>query len=147
MLSLSFLPGGAYWVKQKMVLYFSPNVTEQPFIYYLIKDYNLMVNILKANINPRKEGRAVVEISGEEKDFQAGLDFLQTGGVKVSPLEQEIVWVEERCTHCGTCSVICPTGALILERPAMTVKFLNDKCVVCEHCITACPSRAMEARY
>ena len=130
-----------------MVLYFSPNVTEQPFIYYLIKNHNLMVNILKANINPRKEGRAVVEISGEQGDFQTGLDFLQSSGVRISPLEKEIVWVEERCTHCGICSLICPTGALVLERPEMMVKFINDKCIVCEHCITACPSRAMEARY
>ena len=134
-------------MKQKMVLYFSPNVTEQPFIYYLIKNHNLMVNILKANINPRKEGRAVVEISGEQGDFQTGLDFLQSSGVRISPLEKEIVWVEERCTHCGICSLICPTGALVLERPEMMVKFINDKCIVCEHCITACPSRAMEARY
>jgi ferredoxin len=134
-------------LKQKVVLYFHPSVTEQPFTYYLIKDYNLMINILKANINPRKEGRAVVEVSGEKKDFQAALDFLQSRGVKVFPLEQEIVWLEERCTHCGACSVICPAGALVLERPEMTVRFYNDKCIVCEHCIKACPSRAMEARY
>lgn len=134
-------------MKKKIVLYFPPTVTEQPFIYYLIKDHHLMVNILKANINPRKEGRAVVEISGEENDFQAGINFLQSRGVKIFPLEQEIVWVEERCTQCGACSVICPAGALVVERPEMTVKFFNEKCIICEHCLIACPSRAMEARY
>jgi ferredoxin len=134
-------------LKQKMVLHFPSTIVEQPCTYHLIKDYNLMINILKANINPRKEGFIVVEISGEKQDFSAGVAFLQSRGVKVHPLEQEIVWVEERCTHCGACSVICPTGALVLERPEMNVKFIGDKCIVCEHCIKACPVRAMEARY
>ena len=134
-------------MKEKMVLYFPSTVTEQPFIYYLIKDHNLLVNILKADINPRMEGRLVVEIDGEKSDFAAGLDFLQARGVKVFPLEQEIIWTEERCTHCGACTVICPAGALKLDRITMQISFSGDKCVVCEHCIKACPSRAMEARY
>lgn len=134
-------------MKEKIVLHFPATVVEQPFVYHLIKDYGLMVNILKANINPRKEGRMVIEVGGEKENFLAGIDFLQSRGVKVFPLEQEIVWVGERCTHCGACSVICPAGALVLERPEMEVKFIGEKCIVCEHCIKACPARAMEARY
>ena len=134
-------------MKEKMVLYFPATVVEHPLTYSLIKDYNLMVNILRANINPRMEGRIVAEISGEKENYEAGLDFLHSRGVRTFPLEQEIVWVEERCTHCGACSVICPAGALVMERPAMRVSFRGDKCIICEHCITACPSRAMEVRY
>ena len=134
-------------MREKMVLYFPASVVEHPVIYSLIRDYNLMVNILKANINPRMEGRIVAEISGTKEDFQAGREFLQSRGVETLPLEQEIVWVEERCTHCGACSVICPAGALVVERPSMLVRFKGEKCIICEHCIAACPSRAMEVRY
>ena len=134
-------------MKEKMVLYFPTTVTEQPFIYYLIKDFNLLINIMKANINPRKEGQIFLEISGEQSDFAAGLEFLQARGVKVFPLEQEIIWVEERCTHCGACTVICPVDALEMDRETMKITFSDEKCVVCEHCIKACPARAMEARY
>ncbi|HHU75365.1 MAG TPA: 4Fe-4S binding protein [Firmicutes bacterium] len=134
-------------MREKMVLYFPESVVEHPLTYSLIKDFNLMVNILKANINPKMEGRIVAEISGDKDDFRAGLDFLHSRGVKTLPLEQEIIWVEERCTHCGACSVICPAGALVMERPAMLVHFDGEKCIICEHCITACPSRAMEVRY
>ncbi len=134
-------------MKEKMVLHFPATVVEQPFMYHLVKDFDLTVNILKANINPRKEGRMVVELSGEKKNFVNGVEFLQSRGVKVFPLEQEIIWLSERCTQCGACSVICPSGALVLERPNMEVKFLGDKCIVCEHCIKTCPARAMEARY
>lgn len=134
-------------MKQKLVFRFPASSVEQPFVYYLIKEHGLMVNILKANINPRKEGRMVVELSGEKDNFEAGLEFLRSRGVRVFPLEQEIVWVEERCTQCGACSVICPTGALHMKRPEMEIEFINEKCIVCEHCLKACPARAVEAHY
>ncbi len=134
-------------IRQKIVLRFPANVVEQPFLYHLIKDYNWMVNLLKANINPRKEGRLVFEVTGEEKDYQDGLEYLQSRGVSVHPLEQEIVWLEERCTQCGACAVICPSKALSVKRPEMTISFDESKCVVCEHCLKACPARAIEGRY
>lgn len=134
-------------VSKKVVMHFPAAVVEQPFIFFLIKEHDLMVNILRGNINPRKEGKLVVELSGEDDNYKDALEFLQSRGVKIFPLEQEIVWVEERCTHCGACAVICPTGALAIKRPEMTVHFENEKCIVCEHCLKACPARAMEARF
>ncbi len=134
-------------MKRKLVLRFPAAVVEYPFIYTLAKEYNIVANILKADINPRKEGRMVVELSADEKSYQRGVDFLQSRGVIVLPLEQQIVWVEDRCTQCGACTVICPSGALWMQRPEMTVAFDGEKCVVCEHCLKACPARAVEARY
>ena len=134
-------------IKRKVVLRFPASVVERPFIYTLAKDYNLVANILKANINPRKEGQMVVELSGEKEQFEAGMEFLQSCGVISMPLEQQIVWVEERCTQCGACTVICPSEALWMQRPEMTVSFRGDKCVACEHCLKACPARAVEARF
>lgn len=134
-------------IKRKVVLRFPAAVVEHPFVYTLAKEYNVVANILKANINPRKEGRMVVELSAENKDFNAAMDFLQSRGVIVLPLEQQVIWVEDRCTQCGACTVICPTGALWMKRPEMNVFFDGEKCVVCEHCLKACPARAVEALY
>jgi ferredoxin len=53
---------------------------------------------------------------------------------------------EERCTHCGACTAVCPTGALHIERPDMTVRFDQARCSVCELCVTACPPRVMKVR-
>ncbi len=131
-------------IKKKIVLQFPATHVEQPFIYYLIRDYDLMVNILRANINPRKEGRLIVEFSGEEDNYRKGLEWLKDQGVLILALKQQIIWREDRCTNCGACSVICPTAALFIERPGMTVKFDENKCVACEHCIKTCPARAME---
>lgn len=131
-------------VKQKLVLRFPSTLVEQPIIYYLVKDYDLMVNILRADINPKKEGRLVLELSGGEESFRRALDWLRERGLQIMNLKQQITWREERCTHCGACSVICPSEALVLERPAMKVRFVEEKCVVCELCLSACPARAME---
>ncbi len=133
--------------KEKIVLRFPATVVEQPFIYHLIKDFNWMVSLLKARINPRKEGLMVLEVTVEEQNYQEGLAYLRTQGVSIHPLEQEIVWVEDRCTQCGACSVICPSEALSLKRPEMVISFDESKCIVCEHCLKACPARAIEARY
>jgi len=134
-------------IKRKVVLRFPASVVEHPFIYTLAKEYNVVANILKANINPRKEGRMVVELSADNKDYNAAMDFLHSRGVIVLPLEQQVNWVEERCTQCGACTVICPTEALWMKRPEMTVSFSGEKCVVCELCLKACPARAVEALY
>ncbi|MBS4023361.1 MAG: 4Fe-4S binding protein [Dethiobacter sp.] len=134
-------------MKRKLVLRFPGTVVEFPFMYTLVKEFNVMPNILKANINPRKEGQMVVELTADEKDLSEAVEFMQSRGVIVLPLEQQIVWVEERCNQCGACTVICPSGALTMKRPEMTVTFEGDKCIVCEHCLKACPARAVEARY
>ena len=55
-------------IKHKLVLRFPASLVEQPLIYRLVKDYDLMVNILRADINPRKEGRLVMEVSGREEN-------------------------------------------------------------------------------
>ncbi|HPU00404.1 MAG: 4Fe-4S binding protein [Firmicutes bacterium] len=131
-------------IKQKLVFRFPPSVVEQPLIYHLVKDFDLMVNILRADINPDKEGRLMLEMSGSESNYRRAVEWLKQQGVGILNLKQQITWNEERCTHCGACSVICPTGALGLNRPAMTVSFDESKCIVCELCLKACPARAME---
>ena len=129
----------------KIVLRFTASISDKPIIYHLVKDYDLVVNIVKANINPHKEGMLILELSGEK--YQEGLDYLRGQGVTVQPLTQEIVRNEDRCSSCGACTAICPSGALYIERPGMEVKFDSDKCVVCQLCLKICPLRAMEVRF
>lgn len=129
---------------EKIVLRFGPETADKPIIYHLAKDYDLVINIVKASINPHKEGTMVLELAGER--YEEGIDFLRQQGITVHSLAQEIVRKEEKCTHCGACTVHCPTKALYLERPSMEVKFNGDDCVVCQMCVKVCPVKAMEVR-
>ena len=130
----------------RVVLSFPPSRVEDPVIYHLIRDHGLMVNILRATIDPGKQGRMVVEMSGEDKEVSAGLNYLESMEVTVEPLGEEITHVQERCTNCTACVPLCPTGALDVNRENWLVSYDSSKCVVCLSCVEACPYKAMEIR-
>ncbi len=134
-------------VSKRIVLHFPKRLVDRPIVYRLVKDYDLEFNILKAFFTPEEEGLMVLEISGEQKDYDKGIKYLTKSGVKIQSLSQDVTRNEERCTHCGACITICPTGAFELEPLTRQVKFYDEKCVACELCIKACPPRAMELHF
>lgn len=129
-----------------LILRFPKTEVRKPIVCYLVKDYDLIFNILNAAILPRKEGIMVLELSGTRKNFKEGIKFLKSQGVQVQNASQEVKRDTNKCTQCGACTAVCPTGALHIVRPEMAVEFDETKCSVCELCIPACPSRAMAAR-
>lgn len=130
--------------KKRVVLNYPPNVVEQPVISKLVKDFDLTVNILRAHVTPKEEGRLVLEITGKRKAMEAGLNYIKELGVDVQPLAQDVKWYEERCTHCTACISICPPKALDVNRTTMEVSFRREKCIACGLCIQVCPYQAME---
>jgi len=131
---------------KKIVLRFPPQIVDKPWLYHLVKDYDLMVNVLKANVNPYKEGFIVAELSGENDQYEQGLGFLRGHGVRIDSLSQDINRDQDRCTHCGACTSSCPSGALYISRPSMEVIY-DDKCVVCGVCLKTCPVKAIELNF
>lgn len=134
-------------MKNKVVLYFSAVQSEQPIIYQLIKNTELIVNILKADINPQKEGYLVVELEGSKDEYEKGLEFVKKLGVVVEPLSQTVVWHDELCIQCGACASFCPTEALAIDRDTMIVSFENGRCVVCGMCLECCPTQAVKLHF
>jgi len=129
-----------------LVLRFPKTAAQNPIVCYLTKDYDLIFNILNAAILPRKEGIMVLELSGTRKNFNEGVKYLEAQGVQVQNASQEIKRNFRKCTHCGACTAVCPTGALSVIRPEMAVDFDQKKCSICELCVPTCPTRAMEVR-
>ena len=132
---------------RRIVLHFPHRLADQPIVYKLVKDYDLKFNILKAYITPQEEGLMVLELSGEDKNFKQGMEYLNSCGVKIQPLSQDIVRSEAKCTDCGVCVTICPTGALAVDQKTRKIHFYDDKCIACEACIKICPTRAMEVHF
>lgn len=133
--------------KKRIVLHFPHQLIDKPIAYHLVKDYNLIFNILQARITPDEEGLMVLELSGSDKDYAQGIKFLQEQGVKVQTLSRDVKRNEKRCTHCGACVAVCPTNALYVDRKTMEVIFDIDNCIACELCVPACPPRAMEVKF
>jgi L-aspartate semialdehyde sulfurtransferase ferredoxin len=129
---------------KKIVIRYTPEVVQQPVIYLLSQKHNLVFNILKARIFPRREGVIVLELSGQKEDFDRGIRFLKEMGLKVESLSKSVNQNCNTCVHCGACTGFCPTGALSFEKQTQKVLFDPEKCNGCELCVSACPVRAME---
>ncbi len=133
-------------VTKRIVLKFPPKLVEQPIVYKLVKEYDLVFNILRARVTPKEEGELVIELQGKKQNYADGLKYLNSIGVTIQPLSQDITRDDQRCTHCGACVTICPTDALYLDKKTMNVIFDPEKCIACELCIKACPPRAMKIK-
>ena len=129
---------------KKIVIRYTPEVVQQPVIYLLAQKHNLVFNILKARIYPRREGVIVLELSGQKEDFDRGIHFLKEMGLRVEALSKSVFQNVDKCVHCGACTGFCPTGALYFEKKTQKVLFDPEKCNGCELCVSACPIRAME---
>lgn len=134
-------------VTRRIVLHFPQRLVDRPIVYRLIKDYSLEFNILKASVTPEQEGLMVIELKGKQEKYDAGIRYLSDAGVRIESLSQSVTRNEERCTQCGVCTGICPSGAFELNTKTRTVIFHDSKCIACGLCIKTCPPRAMELHF
>ena len=134
-------------VSKRIVLHFPRRLVERSIVSHLVKDYNLDFNILKAQFTPDEEGLMVLELTGKQKDYDEGIKYLTRTGVRIQSLSQNVLRNEERCTHCGACVTICPSGVFELEPATRKITFTGEKCLACGLCLKACPPRAMELHF
>ena len=134
-------------ISKRIVLKFPHRLVDQPIVCNLAKHFDLEINILKAYIRPKEEGLLILGLSGEEENYNKGINYLKKLGVIVQSLSQGIIRNSTRCTHCGVCITVCPTEALVLDTSTRKVHFYENKCIACELCLPACPLRAMEVHY
>lgn len=135
-------------MKKRILIRFKKNTIDKPIVYRLAKDYNLIFNILRAHVYPKAESIMVLEIEGDEENFEKGIEYLKSKTLQVEPIEQDITRDESKCVHCGICTSVCATEALYIDRKnKMRVGFDYSKCVACELCVKVCPVRAMNVYF
>jgi ferredoxin len=130
-------------MKKRFIIRFKRNTIDKPVVYKLAKDYDLVFNILRANVSPKADSIMVLEIEGEKENFEKGIHYLKDMGLDLEPIEQDINRDEQKCVHCGVCTSVCPPNALYIDRESMKVAFDYENCVACELCVKVCPVKAM----
>jgi len=133
--------------KKKLVFSFPPRLIREPVTSNLIRRFDLEVNLLRARIQPREQGRIVAELSGTPESLEAGLAYMEDQGVQVDPLIQEMRYYEDRCVHCTACTAVCPTDALTVHPETRELVFDPSHCIMCESCLAACPYGAMDSQF
>jgi len=131
-------------IKKRFILNFPPESGDKPLSYHLVKDYDIRINILKAEVYPGKMGSLLLELQGKKENIEKGVDYLTQHHVVCEPLDKRIHFKAEECIDCGNCTAVCFAGALTMNRETWKLEFDKNKCVVCELCIPACPLNLFE---
>ena len=130
-----------------MVLRFPADTVNEPITYTLIKEYDVLINILNADITHGKEGNLLIEMAGQEENVNEAVVYLENKEVEISPVVKTILFSESDCIHCGACSSVCFPGALNMDTLTRKLQFSPEKCVACELCIRACPLQLFELNF
>lgn len=125
--------------KKRFVLTFPPEKVEVPLTYNLIKNYDIKINILNADLSAGEEGNLLIEMEGKHSNLKSGVQYIKELGVNIVPLNKKIEFKHKDCIHCGSCTAVCFAGALSIYKPDWKLNFNPEKCVVCELCTKACP--------
>lgn len=79
-------------IERRVRLTYPRHLLDQPLIYQLIRQFDLLTNILEARVTA-EEGWLVVAVRGERERVQQGLSWIAEQGVQVeilSEIEEEI---------------------------------------------------------
>lgn len=130
-------------MKTKLRINFPKDLTTTPLTYRLIKEFDLHVNILKANIDYNHNGHMLYEVTGKKEQIENTVKEIRALGMECQLLDSTIIIDKDLCTDCGLCSSICLSDALTIGAPDWELNFNTDNCVGCNHCIEVCPAKAI----
>lgn len=76
--------------KRQVMLTFPQEMVEEPVIYNLSQQFEVVPNIRQADISQSK-GWVVLELEGEEENIEAGIAWLTSKGIRVDPVTGDIM--------------------------------------------------------
>lgn len=76
-------------VRQLQLAFPETRVTE-PVIYNMIKQFDVVPSIRRANIT-QHQGWMVIELSGDEASMESAIEYARSLGVEVSAVEGDVI--------------------------------------------------------
>ena len=71
-------------------LTFPPALIQEPIVYRLVKDFDIVINIRRADVKA-DQGWMLLELEADEATLQKGVAWLKGKGVQVDPIESDVV--------------------------------------------------------
>jgi ABC-type methionine transport system ATPase subunit len=76
--------------KQRVKFTFRGSLVKEPIIYNLGRDFKIVTNIRRADIQ-EDMGWVVLELDGDETEIKRGLDWVSSTGVRVDPASGDVI--------------------------------------------------------
>ena len=76
--------------RMRVRLTFPSELVQQPIIYRLVKDFDIVPNIRRADVRA-DHWWMVLELEAAEDGLERGVAWLKTQGVTVDPIERDVV--------------------------------------------------------
>ncbi|MEK7372304.1 MAG: NIL domain-containing protein [candidate division NC10 bacterium] len=76
--------------RMRVRLTFPSELVQQPIIYRLVKDFDIVPNIRRADVRA-DHGWMVLELEAAEDGLERGVAWLKAQGVTVDPIERDVV--------------------------------------------------------
>lgn len=132
---------------KKVILYFPVDAIDRSLTYDLVKQFDIRINILRAEIQAGKSGNLLVELDADNHQIEAGIAYLTACGVNVSPVSSKVFYDEHRCINCGMCVSACFSHALTIKAPDWKLQFNPEKCIACKLCLKSCPLKLFKIEF
>ncbi len=131
--------------QQSAILNFPKLLIGRPVISYIVRNYDVEVNILQASITPEEDGHMFAIFKGDKGAVQDSLSYLRENQVRIVLPEKNLVRDESLCIHCSACVGQCISGAFTVHPETYEVVYEAEHCIACELCIEACSYGAIES--
>jgi L-aspartate semialdehyde sulfurtransferase ferredoxin len=76
--------------RMRLRLTFPPSLIQEPLLYRLVKDFDIVINIRRADVKA-DYGWVVLELEAEEPTLERGVAWLKAKGVQVDPIESDVI--------------------------------------------------------
>ncbi len=77
-------------MKKRVKLTFPQERIKDPVLFEMAREFNIMPNIRRARVT-ETFGEIVLELDGEERDLEAGLESVKAKGVQVELVEGDVL--------------------------------------------------------
>ena len=71
-------------------LTFPPHLIQEPIVYRLVKDFDIVINIRRAEVKA-DYGWMALELEASEPTLERGVAWLKERGVQVDPIERDVI--------------------------------------------------------
>ncbi len=80
----------AHMARRRVHLTFPGTLADEPIMWQLCQDFNLVFNIRQADM-AESVGWMMLQLEGDDEDLERGVRWLEDKGIKVAPIEQDVV--------------------------------------------------------